>query len=165
MIPTRMTDTRDMTPEQADVALQMIFLARLYILRMEAEAEKDIDLTRQSLALATAETRTTLAVKEAQLNAYILRHPDEFARPRMRKTPWGTYGLRSSTRTVIENEAALIEWAKENGHMDLVQTVEKIAQKAVAKRIKSGQEIPGARSETGETAEYKLDTAALEAEL
>lgn len=164
-MPTRLTDTRDMTADQADQVLREIFRRRLDILRAEAQAEARINAIRTGLTNVTAADRAALEAAEARLDSYIHAHEELFVKPRMRVTPWGTYGLRSSTRTVIDSREEAIAYAKKKGYTDMVQVTEALVTKAVAKRLAAGEAIPGVRRETGEAAEYKLDTAALQAEL
>jgi len=164
-MPERLTDARDTTMQEADALLQGIFDARLSILRSEAAAEKQISEIREQLRLNTADARMRLELREARLSAFIMAHRAEFAKPRMRSTPWGKYGLRSSSRVTVADPDALIAWAKEQGHMDLVKVEAVVVKPAVAKRLAAGMDLPGCSVETGEASEYKLDTAALEAEL
>lgn len=164
-MPERLTDARDTTCADADDLLHGIFDARLEILRREAAAEKQISEIREQLALDTTKARQYVELAEAKLSAFVHAHRDDFQKPRMRTTPWGKYGLRTSTRLIIEDAEALIEYAKDNGYPDLIKVSESIVKDAVTRRIAAGHVVPGASIERGEASEYKLDTAALEAEL
>ena len=163
--PARLTDARDTTFADADGLLQQLFDTRLAILRLEAAAEKQISELRDQLALNTAQDRQRLELAEARLSAFIHAHKDAFSKPRMRQTPWGKYGMRTSTRLEISDPAALLQWAKDNGYADLFKVEETLVKPAVTKRLQAGELVPGADLDTSETPEYKLDTAALEAEL
>lgn len=165
-MPTdRLTDARDTSLDQADTMLRELFDARLAILRREAAAEAQISEIRERLRLDTAQHRLLVELREAQLSAFILANRDLFDRPRMRRTSWGSYGLRSSSRLEIREPDLLIQWAKDNGYTDLYRTTETLLKPAVAKRLAAGEIIPGADVDHGEASEYKLDTAALEAAL
>lgn len=164
-MPERLTDARDTTFGDADELLQRIFNARLAILRREAAAEKEISEIRERLRVDTADARMRLELSEAKLSAFIMANREEFTKPRMRSTPFGMYGLRSSSRVSVDDEAAVLAWAKENGYCDVIRIEECVVKPAVTKRLRAGQDIPGCSIEAGEASEYKLDTAALEAEL
>ena len=161
MTTVRIADPSRLTQEQADQILRSIFDARLGILRAEAAAEKKIAAIRADLDAATSADRASLTEHEGKLASYVLAHQEQFQKPRMRKTSFGRYGLRSSTRTMIDDETALIAWADANGLADLVATVRRPVLPAVAKRLSDGVAIPGAHTETADAAEYKLDPAAL----
>jgi phage host-nuclease inhibitor protein Gam len=165
MSTARLTDARDTTFGAADALLQQIFDVRLAILRREAAAEKQISEIREHLSLDTAPARLNLELAEARLSAFCHAHKTEFVKPRMRATQWGKYGLRTSTRLQIRDPEALLQWAKDNGYTDLYKVEETLIKQAVTKRCQAGELVPGADLETGEASEYKLDTAALEAEL
>lgn len=165
MSTTRMTDTRDMTEKQADELLQRIFSLKLSILRAEAAAEAEIEAVRQRLENETYDSRSALRAAESNLDRYIHAHRERFEKPKMRPTPWGKYGLRKSTRLRISSVSSLIETAREHGYTDCIEETVKIIKKAVSKRLRDGEKLPGAYLEVGQTAEYKLDAAAIEEQL
>lgn len=164
-MPERLTDARDLPADQGENLLRDLFDARLAVMRREAAAERQISAIREHVRLDTAGHRALVELREAQLSSYILANPQDFQRPRMRKTPWGSYGLRTSTRLDIQDPEALLQWAKENGYTDLYRVEETILKPAVSKRLQAGEAVPGASLDRGEATEYKLDPAALEAEL
>lgn len=163
--PDRITDPRDVTFEQTDTLIAEIFDARLTILRREAAAEAQIATIRETLQEETADERRRLELAEARLSAAIHAHREAYQKRRMRVTPWGKYGLRTSTRVEIDDPDLVISHAKSAGQLDLVRTTESVNKDAVARRLRAGEAVPGTRLDQAEASEYKLDTAALEAEL
>lgn len=163
--PQRLDDARDTGFRETDALLADIFQARLAILRAEAAAEARIAKVREALDADTATPRRDLELAEARLSAAVHARRDAFRKPRMRVTPWGKYGLRTSTRLTVADPDALIRHAKEQGYVDLYRVVETVDKPAVARRLQDGQSLPGCTVDQGEASEYKLDTAALDAAL
>lgn len=163
--PARLTDPRDQGLAQAEPLMRDIFAARLAILRREAAAEAQISEIREQVRLDTATYRARLELHEAQLSSLILAHQDEFLRPRTHACKWGTYGLRSSSRLEILDEAAVLAWARGHGYADVIKVVESIIKPAVSKRLAAGEDVPGCRIDRAQASEYKLDPALLEQEM
>lgn len=161
----RLTDPRDQDLAQAEVILSRIFMDRLAVLRREAAAEQQISEIREQVRLDTAYYLDSLQLHEAVLSTLILAHQDQFQRPRMRACKWGTYGLRSSSRLEVIDEAAILAWAREHGYVDCIKVVESVIKPAVSKRITAGEDVPGCRVDRAQASEYKLDPALLQAEM
>lgn len=161
----RLTDPRDQDLAQAEQLMREIFDARLSIMRREAAAEQQISEIREQVRLDTAQANGRLIHREAQLSALILAHQDQFQRPRMRSCKWGTYGLRSSSRLEIVDEAAILAWARGHGYVDVIKVLESVVKPAVSKRLAAGEDVPGCRVDRAQASEYKLDPALLKAEM
>lgn len=162
---SRLTDPRDQDLARAEQLMHDIFQARLAILRREAAGEAQVSEIREQVRLDTATYRAALELHEAQLSALILAHQDAFARPRMHTCKWGTYGLRSSSRLEILDEAAVLAWARERGYVDVIKVVESVIKPAVSRRLNAGEDVPSCRIETNQASEYKLDPALIEQEM
>ncbi len=158
----QLSTTYEMTISDAEATLGDIARLEVAILREEAKREAQVQRAKDACEAATAETRAKLAALRAKLDQFILGHRGEFRKPRMRSCVWGTYGLRSSTRTKISDKDAAIRWCGVNGHNDLVVVTEDLVVKGVAKLLRDGERVDGAELVEGEISAYKIDQAILE---
>jgi len=157
-----LASTHELTMQQAETILQRIAEATTRTVREEAKREAQVERAKDACDRATAEDRASVAGLEQRLTTFVLGHPELFRRPRMHRTPFGRFGLSSSTRCVIEDAEALIAHAKEAGYPDLFEVREKPIKKAVSARLRQGETLPGARLDPGENAKYEIDRAVLE---
>lgn len=158
-MPTRtISDTRDMTLEQADEAMRYLAQAAHRIAKRQAKAEAEADKVRERCEADTASDRAIVATYEAKLSAYVLSHPEEFRKPKMRKTIWGSFGLRAANwRLKIDKgaEPAIIDWLEEHGHDGAIQTVRSLIKATVKALLDQGEPVPRCRIEEGNRVNIK----------
>ena len=162
-MPTQLADPRTMTAEGADALLEEIAHASARITREEAKREAQINRAKSACEADTADDRALIRDLEQRLTTFILTHSDQFKRPRMRRTPFGKYGFRKATgKADIQDKAAVLAWADDNGYDDCFIIRKAVDKAGVLKRLRRGEEVPGAALSGGDLAEYKLDRAVLE---
>lgn len=152
------TDTRAalaMSVQEADQLFQR--LAEATVIAMAVAAAYDQRLADIKAEAATAREQHLAIIKplEARLRDYINAHPERFQKPRMRKTEFGQYGLRTVTNLEITDEMAAIMSVKAQALQALVIT-EKLDKKAIEKAISDGATISGAEIRTGEIVKYDV---------
>jgi len=162
-MPTQLADPRTMTAEDADAILEEIAHASVRIARAEARREAQINRAKTACEAETAEDRGHISTLEGRLTTFILTHPGDFTRPRMRRTPFGKYGYRKATgKAHIQDKAAVLQWAGENGYTDCIVDKPAVDKAGVLKRLRRGEDVPGAELRGGDLAEYRLDRAVME---
>ncbi len=159
MAATRLADPRGldaMTAEQADALFAELAQADIRVKKAQAAAEKRIADIKERCAQETAADQEAVAALAERLSAYILAHRDRFLKPRQRKTEYGKYGLRTSTRTDILDEDALRAISDERG-LGLYRVEAKIDKKAVEKALADGEDLgDAARVVSGDVASYDV---------
>lgn len=100
---------------------------------------------------ALAERRQRAEAKAERLKEYLTRvlNGQKFSTARCQ------IGFRSSTATVVEDEAAAIRWAQENGHDECVSVKTSLVKSGLADLLKAGEEIPGAHMEVRQNISIK----------
>jgi len=143
--------TRHITREQAEAAVGAHLRCELRIIARSARLDARIAELKAKLADDIAADQAESARARATAEAYILANKDELLSGRRHTvaTTMGTYGLRKNTETVIEDAEAVLDYARDNGYPDLYKEGRTtVVKKAVAKRLKDGEEVPGARIST-----------------
>jgi hypothetical protein len=161
MATKQLAVTHETTIEDTDRMMGEIAQLKVAILRAEAKREAQIQRAKSACVDETAEQRVQLEALEGRLAQFVLSHPDQFRKPRMRRTAHGKYGLTSSSRTVISSPDKVVAWLEKNDHPDAIKRKAEPVSKAVKKLMLAGNEIPGAEIVTGEIAKYDLDPALL----
>lgn len=161
---TRLNDNRAvlaMTAEEADALFQQIAETEIAAAAEAAQYEKELAAVKSRAADAQAQHAAILRPLRDRLTAYINARPERFAKPRMRKTEWGSYGLRSVTNVEIVDEMAAMISVKAQGIPAVVMT-EKLDKKALEAAISDGKAISGVEIRTGEIAKYIVTKALLD---
>jgi len=111
---------------------------------------------------ATAPRRLAVETMRGELAAYIAGHRSEFEDPRTVKTELGEFGLRTVTEVLITDFQTLMATLHERGYTECFEVVERPLKPALAKRLKAGEELPGAALNTGDTVVCKVSKALLD---
>ena len=136
-----------MTVEEADALF-------LDLARHKAAVEREAARYKQRLAELEAAHREKIALDvaavealEQELGAYIRANPARFLKPRKHQVGQiGSYGITTDPAVVkIEDKAAFVAFALEQGYDDLCRVERTPDKDAAAKRIAAGEVIPGAR--------------------
>ena len=148
-----------MTVEEADALF-------LDLARHKAAVEREAAKYKQRLAELEAAHRAKIVldvaaveVMERELGAYIRANPARFLKPRKHQVGQiGSYGITTDPAVVkIEDKAAFVAFALEQGYDDLYQVERTVCKDAVLRRIRAGEEIPGARViEAGDVAKLSF---------
>ena len=138
--------------EQADAEFASLAKAKIELARLDAEAEARIAQIKATLD-CEKEFHIAVATKaERDLAAYIESHPDEFSKPRKRKTDWGTFGLHTATKVNVFDKDAAIRDCIGLKLKTCLKTKMTLITSEVAKRLKNGSEIDGCELLSGEVA-------------
>ena len=151
-----------MTAAEADALLEEIVKMSIEDTRQAAIYDKKLAAIKSEFEDKVNPLRTLMKQQAAELEAYINANPERFAKPRARKTPFGSYGLRSVSSLEITDEAAVIAIVKAKA-LPLYTEVIKLDKKAVEKAICDGHSIPGAEIQSGERAFYKANKELIDA--
>ena len=146
---------------EADELFAQLAQLEISIRKKQAAADKRIADIKAALEDDTAADRAALKILVDELSIYITSHKDRFVKPRKRKTPWGTYGLRTATKLEVLSEEALMAISDKFG-LDLYKTSTAIDKKQVEKAISDGFDLNGAAAIiSGDLATYDIDKALL----
>ena len=146
---------------EADELFAQLAQLEISIRKKQAAADKRIADIKAALEDDTAADRAALKILVDELSLYITSHKDRFVKPRKRKTPWGTYGLRTATKLEVLSEEALMAISDKFG-LDLYKTSTAIDKKQVEKAISDGFDLQGAAAIiSGDLATYDIDKALL----
>ena len=165
MTNTRLNDTRPalaLTADQADELFARIARETIAATADAARMERRMAALKEEADAMAAAHREALRPMEEMLCAYIMARPERFAKPRMRRTQWGAYGLRTATRLDVSDEEAAKAYCKANGVPAVVVT-ERLDRKALEKAISDGLPVPGCEIQTGELAKYDVARPLLDA--
>jgi len=155
---TRINDNRAalaMTAEDADRVFQKLAEVTLAATSAAAHYDNRVANIKAEAALFREEYMKILKPFERQLEDYITAHPERFAKPRMRQTEFGKYGLRSVTNLEITDETAVMISVKAQGIQAVIVT-EKLDKKALEKAISDGRQITGCEIRTGVIVKYDI---------
>ncbi len=142
-----------MTADEADAVFQRIAEVTIEATAVAAQYEDQMSTIKTQAAAAREDFLKILRPLEAELEDYINARPERFQKPRMRRTEFGQYGLRSVTSLDIADEAAALASVKAQGIPALVVT-ERLDKKAIEKAISDGLTISGAEMRSGEIVKY-----------
>ena len=154
----RINDNRPalaMSSYDADRIFQEIAEITIAATAAAAEADKRLADIKAQAAEVRSDYQKLLAPLETKLQDYISAHPERFIKPRMRKTEFGQYGLRSVTNLEITDEIAAMISVKSQGIQAVIVT-EKLDKKAIEKAISDGKTITGAEIRSGEVVKYDV---------
>lgn len=107
MTVTRMSDNREFqsaTVADADKQFEQLAQLHVAIKVKQAIAEKKIAAIKGRLNADIESAVEEYNEQVKWLNSYILASKSRFAKPRMRKTEFGKYGLRTATKLQIIDE-------------------------------------------------------------
>jgi len=162
-VRTNLSDSRRLTLEAADAALQELATVecRLEKARVRHEARvNQIKADYETATEADAALRKRLA---DEIDAVIRANPDAFVRPRARKTDFGEYGMRKMPPKLdITDEGRLQEWIAAHGRDDLIEVVRKLDRKAILTEVCTVGALPGAERVDGDRAYVKVAKALLD---
>jgi len=165
MATKRLADVRQITMAEAEYVHEQMFRKTVTIMRAEQEAEAKIAEINAKLESDIAADKAAVEEMETRLATFIMSNHDQFKRPRMHVTRWGSFGLRKTTRVKVFDEAALIAYSQNRPDMLLTETVEKISKGNVSKHLRDGIDIQGAMLDVGENVDCKFDPKAIREEL
>jgi phage host-nuclease inhibitor protein Gam len=164
MAPTKLADTRTMTLDDARATFADLARAEIELAKLDAATEARIAQVKANHEERAAVFRLARDAHAYRLTQFILANPEQFRKPRAICTDFGRFGRRTVANVEVFDWEALQDWALENGHMDTVRTTRAPVKPAIAKRIKSGQDVPGCKVVEGEEAFYAVDKALATAE-
>jgi len=153
---TRINDNRAalaMSVEEADALFQELAERTIEATAIAARYEKRLAAIKAEAAEAREQSAKIIQPLEGQLEDYINAHPERFQKPRMRKTEFGQYGLRTVTNLQVFDEAGCIASVKAQ-QLPAIVVTEKLDKKAVEKAISDGYDITGAEIRSGEIIKY-----------
>jgi phage host-nuclease inhibitor protein Gam len=162
MPPVKLADTRCLNLDGAKVCLEQIAHAECRIASQRARYEKAIAKAKSRFEEETAADTRLIQERAAMLRDFILAHRDQFQKPRAVKTEFGSFGLRAVSNVAITDEAALVQFARDQGYTELIETITRIRKETVRVRLELGEIVPGAAVARGDEAFYKVDKALLE---
>ena len=145
-----------MTVEDADALMRDLAECEVQIAKLTAEAEAKITALKARLAERCAPLEARSGASAVKMADYIDNHHDRFAKPRARKTPFGSYGLRQVSNIEIADRNALLEHVISVGLENCYSVTYKLDMAGIAKAISDGYELPGVSVQTGERSFYKV---------
>lgn len=158
----RRKDTRKMTPTEADKIFAQIAELEIAVTKRAAVYDLRIQAMRDECLAESAKDVKRMDGLIKLLHEYIAAHPDEFERPRNRKTPHGTYGMRLVSNLEVDDADKVIAYARKHDLRELYQTKVSVVKAAVKAAIAKGEAVPGARLVEGQTTVHKVDKALLD---
>lgn len=167
MAVTRIDDKREfqaVTVAEADKSFAELARLEIGIKAKKAAAEKKIVAVKANLAADIEDSVEEYNEMLKWLSKYIEANKDRFVKPRMRKTEFGKYGLRTATKLHIQDSTLVIEYA-EGAELPLFTVKKTVDKKQVEKHIAEGHTVPGARIISGDVAGFSVSKELLEAEL
>jgi len=151
-----------MTVEEADALMQEIAECEVQIAKITAEAEAKITVLKARLAERRAPLEERSGRAAAKMADYIDNHGERFVKPRARKTPFGSYGLRQVANIDVADRNALLEHVISVGLESCYSVTYKLDMAGVAKALSAGLDLPGVTVQTGERSFYKVAKALLD---
>ena len=141
-----------------DALFAEIAKLELEIVKISAAGDRERARIYDKYDAMMAGAKAALPEKTAALMAYIQANPDRFVKPRARKTPNGSYGMRNVPPVLeISDADALIKWVKDNSMPHLCEVAIKLNKKNIETAISDGQEVAGAHiSPPGERTFHKV---------
>ena len=167
MTVTRTSDNREFqaaTVAEADNKFKQLARLEIAIKAKKATAEKRIAAIKAKLIEETEAASDAYNELVKWIDAYILANKGRFVKPRMRKTEFGKYGLRTVTNLHISDEQAVIE-SSDRLDLALYETKRTVTKKAVERALADGKDISGAKMISGDVAGFRVSKELLDAEL
>lgn len=167
MTVTRISDYREFqsaSVADADKKFEQLALLEIGIKAKKAAAEKRIAAIKTKLIADTETALDDFNELMKWINSYILANKKRFIKPRMRKTEFGKYGLRTATKLHISDEQLVIE-SSDRLKLALYETKHSIIKKAVERALMDGKAVSGADIISGDVAGFKVSKELLDAEL
>ena len=164
---TRTSDNREFqsaTVAEADKKFEQLAQLEIGIKAKKAAAEQKIAGIKSKLIVVTETAVDEYNELIKWIDAYILANKGRFVKPRMRKTEFGKYGLRTVANLHISDEQGVIE-SSDRLDLALYETKRSIIKKAVERALADGKDISGAKIISGDVAGFKVSKELLEAEL
>ena len=140
--------TRKLTQETAMKMADDVARAQLRMIAETARMDARIAEMKARLADKTADDAAVVAELEPQVIAYLLAHKHELCEQRRKtlESAIAKCGFRKCSDVVLEDPRTVLQYAMDAGYTDLVRQPEpKISKPAVRKRLRAGEDIPGAR--------------------
>jgi phage host-nuclease inhibitor protein Gam len=165
---TNTSDNREFqstTVDEADKKFDQLAQLEIRIKARRASAEKRIADIKAKAEADTEADQTEYKELAEWLDKYILANKNRFLKPRMRKTAFGRYGLRTAKKLTITDEQAVIDSARKNELDDIIEMKYRINKKAVEQAIADGKDIDGAKIVSGDLAGFTVDKKLLDAAL
>lgn len=154
-------EIRAMTVQDADELHRSIALLTVRINKILAGYEKKIADLKADADADVASLRDVLKQDAGKLAQYSKLHGELFVKPRMRKTEYGKYGLRTVSNVEILDEASALISCKAQ-QIPAVIASERLDKKALEKALTDGLTIAGVELRTGEVASYTVDKSLME---
>ena len=167
MTVTRTSDNREFqaaTVAEADKKFEQLAQLEIGVKAKKAAAEKKIAAVKTKLIASTEAAADEYNELIKWLDAYILANKERFIKPRMRKTEFGKYGLRTVTNLHVSDEQQVIE-TSDRLSLALYETKRNIIKKAVERALADGLDVEGAKMISGDVAGFRVSKELLEAEL
>lgn len=156
MSRTQLADSRNpMTMDDAERDLQELAHIEARTKQREADAEIAIATIKSNLIAANEPDALAREALEQRLLRYVEANPDKFIRPRARKTEFGEFGRRKSTRLEIEDEEAAMASIEAQG-IQAIETKRTINKAALKAALEDGKTVDGAELQTGEFSYYTV---------
>ena len=154
-------ELRAMTVQDTDELHRRIALVTVRINKILAGYEKKIADLKADADADVASLREVLKQDAGKLTQCIRLHGERFVKPRMRKTDYGKYGLRTVSNVEILDEASALISCKAQ-QIPAVIASERLDKKALEKALTDGLTIAGVELRTGEIASYTVDKSLME---
>ena len=159
MSRTQLADSRiPMTLADAEGILEQLAHLECSIAKRDAAAEAKINATKSAVAEANALDKATQELLEERLLRFVDGNPALFAKPRARKTEFGEFGRRKSTRLEIEDDAAAMADI-EAQQIPAIETKRTINKPALKQAIEEGKSVAGCELREGEISYYTIAKA------
>lgn len=141
--------------EQADELFRRLALLTVRINQIKANHERQIAELKNSAEKESGPLEQEAEKLGAELNSYILSHPERFVKPRQHVTGYGKYGLRSVASLKILDEEQ-VKSAVRAANIPALLVIERLDKKMLEKALAEGKEIPGCEFQRGEIAGYTV---------
>lgn len=137
---------------EADAEFAVLAMMEIDNARLDAECEAEIAKLKALCDVLKESNTAVIEASRANLAAFIESHPEEFSKPRKRKTDWGTYGRHTATKVNVFDKDAAILHCEVNGFADCLKTSITLLTSEVKNHLEGGDEIPGCELQSGEVA-------------
>lgn len=158
-----LADTRKQTMADAENTMQQLAHVEARLEKSRAKYELRIAQIKSRHLEEINEDSIIQAELEKRLTGYVMANQDRFTKPRMHKTDFGEFGLRTVSNLEITDPNALEQALQENGYDDCYEIITSLKKSAVRKRIEAGEIIAGAEVSTGVRASYRVLKSLLDA--
>ncbi len=124
----KLSDSRDvsrMTEHEADAIFNELAQLEIQLTKIGADADKKVADITQKATDAMTPLKAQRAILELKLSQYITAHPQRFEKPRARKCPLGSYGMRTVVDLDVSEADVVIKFSNDY-HLGLTKVTEKI---------------------------------------